>query len=74
MNMGYFERLERARRLDALIRKGATGTPENLASKLGVSSATVYRWLQELKAFGLPIKYCKKQQTYLYDRKPTSPK
>lgn len=72
--MGYFERLERARRLDALIRKGATGTPENLASKLGVSLATVYRWLQELKAFGLPIKYCKKQQTYLYDRKPPAPK
>lgn len=72
--MGYFERLERARRLDALIRKRATGTPDSLASKLGVSPATVYRWLQELKAFGLPIKYCKKQQTYLYDRKPTTTK
>lgn len=71
--MGFFERLERAKRLDALIRKRATGPPASLASKLGVSHATMYRWLQELKDFGLPIKYCKKQKTYLYDRKPPRP-
>lgn len=66
--MGLYERLERARRLDALIRKRATGTPEDLANRLEISHATLYRWLQELKAFGLPVRYCRKQKTYLYDR------
>ena len=67
--MGFFKSLDRTRRLDALIRKRATGTPEDLARRMGVSQATVYRWLQELKEFGLPVKYCRKRKTYLYERK-----
>ena len=66
--MGFFQRLDRTRRLDALIRKRATGTPEDLARRMGVSPATVYRWLQELKEFGLPVKYCKRRKTYLYEK------
>ena len=71
MRMGIFERLERTKRLDILIRKRATGTPSTLARRFGVSEATVYRWLQELKEFGLPVKYCRRRKTYLYEkRKP----
>ena len=69
--MGIFERLERTRRLDTLIRKRATGSPSALARRFEVSEATVYRWLQELKEFGLPVKYCRRRKTYLYEkRKP----
>ncbi|MBK6620046.1 MAG: helix-turn-helix domain-containing protein [Saprospirales bacterium] len=66
--MGLFQRFERTKRLDALIRTRATGSPEALARRLGVSQATVYRWLQELKEFGLPVKYCRRRKTYLYEK------
>jgi predicted DNA-binding transcriptional regulator YafY len=66
--MGLYERLERTRRLDTLIRKRATGSPDDLADRMGVSLATIYRWLKELKAFGMPVKYCRKRKTYYYDR------
>jgi DeoR/GlpR family transcriptional regulator of sugar metabolism len=66
--MGLFDRMERTKRLDALIRKRATGSPDDLARRMGVSEATVYRWLQELKQFGLPVRYCRRRKTYLYDK------
>lgn len=71
--MAFFKRLDRTRRLDDLIRKQATGPPEALARRMGVSQATIYRWLQELKEFGLPVKYSRERKTYLYERgKPPS--
>jgi predicted DNA-binding transcriptional regulator YafY len=69
--MGFFDRLERNKRLDALIRKRETGSPDELARHMGVSEGTIYRWIQELKDFGLPVKYCRKRKTYWYDRDKT---
>jgi len=71
--MAFFKRMDQTRRLDELIRRQATGPPEELAQRMGVSQATVYRWLHELKEFGLPVKYCRERKTYLYEkRKPPS--
>jgi predicted DNA-binding transcriptional regulator YafY len=64
--MNIIKTLELVRRLDALIRRKATGTPTQLAARLGTSEATVYRYINELKALNAPIAYCKERESYVY--------
>ncbi len=45
-------------RLHKLIKNRATGTPKQLARKLGCSESSVYNKLNQLKEMGLPIVYC----------------
>ena len=59
--------LERTRRIDSLIRRKSTGSPRDLANRLGVSEATVYRYILELKNMGAPIQYCRDRQSYYYE-------
>lgn len=61
--LAYFEQI---RYLNELIRQQRTGTPEQLAKKMQVSVATVYRRIRVLKEAGAPIKYCKRLQRYMY--------
>lgn len=65
--MTLFEHLHRLRRLDALIRRKATGRPEDLARRLDVSRATLFRYIEDLRAFGAPVAYDKERQTYRYE-------
>lgn len=65
--MTVFEQLSLLKRLDLLIRRKATGTPMQLARRLGVSRASVFRYLNELKSVGAPIQYCKVRQSYFYE-------
>jgi predicted DNA-binding transcriptional regulator YafY len=60
--------ISRTRRLDYLIRRKSTGSPAQLANRLGVSEATIYRYIQELKDMGAPIKYCRERQSYKYEK------
>jgi predicted DNA-binding transcriptional regulator YafY len=60
--------ISRTRRLDHLIRRKSTGSPAQLANRLGVSEATIYRYIQELKDMGAPIKYCRERQSYKYEK------
>lgn len=60
--------ISRTRRLDKLIRRKSTGSPSQLANRLGVSEATIYRIIQEMKDMGAPIKYCRERQSYRYMR------
>jgi len=58
-------------RLDSLIRRAATGSPEELAEKLGISRS----WLFELIAFlkeemYAPIVYNKNRCSYIYSYPP----
>ena len=59
----YFERLQW---IDQLIRMKATGSPQELADKLGVSKRTIYEYIQALKDLGAPVYYCKASGSYLY--------
>jgi len=59
--------LERLQRIDQLIRLKATGTPRELANKLGVSKRTVYEYIQTLKDMDAPICYCKVSRSYVYE-------
>ena len=60
------EKLKRLRRLDDLIRRKATGSPDQLAYKLDVSRRTVFRLIDFLRNFGAPIAYCGVKQRYYY--------
>jgi len=59
----YVNRLER---IDALIFKKATGTPEEFAEKLGMSRSTLFQTLQEMRYMGADIRYSCSSQSYYY--------
>ena len=46
-----------------------TGSPPVFAQKIGVSEATLYRYLRLMKILGAPIEYNPILQTYFYERK-----
>lgn len=60
--------IERLERIDRLVRFKATGTPRELASKLGVSESTLYETLQLMKEKECPLIYDKIKRTYLYEK------
>ncbi|RMG74939.1 MAG: hypothetical protein D6722_01785, partial [Bacteroidetes bacterium] len=53
-------------RLHDLIRRRATGDVTQCARRLGVSEATLYRYLSLLRTLGGPIAYSPLDRTYYY--------
>ncbi len=64
-----FKSVEKVSRIDNLIRLKATGSPSELASKLGMSERMVYYYLELMRDMGGPIKYDKIRKTYYYENK-----
>jgi predicted DNA-binding transcriptional regulator YafY len=55
--------------IDRLIRKRQTGTPKDLAVKLGVSERTIYEDIEHMRQeLGCPITYCRSAQSYCYEQ------
>ncbi|HNL37534.1 MAG TPA: HTH domain-containing protein [Saprospiraceae bacterium] len=65
--MTFFEHINRIKRLHGLIRMKSTGTPRELADRMSVSRATLFRHLDDLRSMGAPIAYEKDRQTYYYE-------
>ncbi|HPR13647.1 MAG TPA: HTH domain-containing protein [Bacteroidales bacterium] len=65
--MQFYNQIRRIERLDLLLRRRATGTPEELAERLGISVSQVYQVIRlmkdELKA---PIYYSRVDRSYCY--------
>lgn len=61
------EILHRLQRIDHLIRIKGTGTPKQLANKIGVSERRIYVYLELMKQQGAPIRFCNSRQSYFYD-------
>ena len=53
-------------RIDKMIKRQATGTPNELAGRLQISKASLHRVLDIMKQFGAPIEYCLITQSYIY--------
>ena len=65
--MKFLEEIERLKRLDQLIRLKATGTPAQLASRLGVSERTIFNQIELLRSMDAPIGFCKTRESYYYE-------
>ena len=59
--------LDRFSRIDQLIYRKATGTPQHLAEKLDISESTLYEYFAVKRELGAPIKYDKFRNTYYYE-------
>ena len=60
------EILSRIQRLDQLIRIKGTGSPTELAQRIGISERSVYEYLKLMKGLGAPIKYSREKKSYSY--------
>jgi predicted DNA-binding transcriptional regulator YafY len=62
-----FERFnERMEYLEDLIKRQATGTPKELASKLGLSERMVYRYIHYYIEKGNNIEFSRTKKTYRF--------
>jgi len=67
--MSFIEQLKLIKRLDNLIQRKATGTPQQLADRLDISRSSVFRQISILKKLGAKIYYCKHSRSYRYEEK-----
>ncbi len=64
--MKAFNQLERLQRMNRLIKAEKTGTPEEFASFLGISTSHRYRCIEEIKDMGAPVSFSRHRKTYFY--------
>ncbi len=64
--MSILKYIDRAKRMDDLIRRKATGSAEEFAGKLGVSRRILMENLGDLKELGAPIEYDDCCKSYYY--------
>ena len=65
--MSFLAHLDLLTRMDQLIRRKSTGTPQAFAQRLGISTASLYRHLDHLAALGASVVYCRLRQTFYYE-------
>jgi hypothetical protein len=66
--MDIFDQISRFKRLDYMVRTRSTGTPAELAGKLGISTSQVYQIIKLMKVkWEAPIYYSREYQSYCYD-------
>lgn len=66
--MTFFETIERVSRLHSFIKEEKTGKPEMLADRLGISRASLYKLVDELKSYDAPIDYSRRRETFFYTK------
>lgn len=64
--MTLIEKLQFIERIDALIRRSATGTPKQLAHRLNISERGLFKTLNLMKKMGAPIYYSISKESYTY--------
>lgn len=63
----FIRKIEMINRIDQLIRLQATGTPNELASKLGISKTKLYRLLNIMRDLNAPVEYDFSNQNFIYE-------
>ncbi|MFY0599697.1 MAG: helix-turn-helix domain-containing protein [Cyclobacteriaceae bacterium] len=64
--MNFIRQVERFQLLNKLISEENTGTPKELAKRLGVSERQLYNLIDILRGEGVKITYSKKIKSYSY--------
>jgi HTH domain len=65
--MTFMQQIEAIERFHLLIKRKATGTPEQLAERFNVSLGTINNFIKILRSKNLPVLYCRERQTYYYE-------
>lgn len=65
--MKFLEQIERLQYLDKLIQKQSTGTPKDLADRLGISRSQLYNFIGYLNDIGMKIKFSRSRNSFYYD-------
>ncbi|MEW7280698.1 HTH domain-containing protein [Aquimarina sp. 2201CG1-2-11] len=68
MENAMLKNIEMIERIDRLIRMQATGSPEYLASRLGISKTTLYRIIKTMKTLNAPVIYDYALQSFVYEK------
>jgi predicted DNA-binding transcriptional regulator YafY len=66
--MSILKYVDRLKRMDDLIRRKATGTPEQFAEMLQISPSQLYSDLKEMRQMGAPIQYSETRKSYVYEK------
>lgn len=66
--MSLIKYVERLKKMDDLIRRKATGTPDEFAEKLRISKSMLMVNLIELKKMGAPVRYNGTGKHYFYEK------
>jgi predicted DNA-binding transcriptional regulator YafY len=66
--MNLIRNFNRVERLHQLIQAKKTGNPKQLASRLGISRATLYVLIDELNSLNLVVAYSRKYETFYYEK------
>ena len=53
-------------RINTLVKLRATGSPRELACKLGISERSVYEYIHDMKELGAPIAFSYSYNSYIY--------
>jgi len=65
--MTLLEKIRQIERLDSLIRRRATGSPKELATRLGTSERYVYKLIKLMKKLGAPVYFDYNSNSYCYE-------
>ncbi|MDN3667939.1 helix-turn-helix domain-containing protein [Echinicola jeungdonensis] len=65
--MNFIRQIERMQILNKLIKEQRTGTPNELAERLGVSRRQLYTYIDYLKDLGLDVWFSRKQNSFVYN-------
>ena len=65
--MNFQDHLQQLARLDRLIQRRGTGSPQELAQKFNISERSAYRLIDDLRAFGFTIVYDAERRSYYYE-------
>ncbi len=60
------EKIQRMERLDAMIRRKGTGSPEECAKRFGICKRHLHRLIDEMRSHGGPIVYDPTIGSYVY--------
>lgn len=69
--MTLLEKVKQMERIDALIKRKATGSPKDLAKRLGASERYVYKLIKSMKIMGAPIYFDYDYNSYCYEEEVT---
>lgn len=64
--MSFLEKLRTLKRFHNLIKHTSTGSIPQIANKLQVSRATIFRYIELLENLGAEVDFCRDKNSYYY--------